>query len=156
MADKYLFSWRDFDNDRQQVSWDVLEAGASNADWQAWKAEFDKWTAGSDGEGGYFEILQSDSGVGASTPVAQSSTQAIVEYTDTVTGRPYVKRIPFPDLTKADDAQVPPQPAFIQSGGLTIFNPDHTDYAPLVSAIENTAVSPAGNFVQVTRIYLEE
>lgn len=156
MADKYIFSWYDFDKDRQQVSFDVLEAGGSIADYQAWKTEFDKWTAGSDGEGGFFEILVDDSGVASSNPVAQSRSQAIIELEDSVNGKVFKKRLPFPNLTKANDAQTPPEPAFVRSGGLTVFNPDHTDYGTLKSAIENTAVTPDGNSALVSRIYIEE
>lgn len=156
MADKLVFAWRDYDGDRKQVSYEVTEAGDLNAEWTAIKAELDKWTAGADAGGGYFEELGTDSGNSASSPIAQSLSQAIVEYRDVTTGRTYIHRIPFPDLSKANDAQTPPQPAFAVSGGVTVFNPDHTDYPLLVSALENALISPAGNFIQVNRIYIEE
>lgn len=157
MGDKLLFSWRDYDGDRQQVSLDAYEGADLQAVYTSLKAELDKWTKGADAGGGFFEELTADAGVSASSPIAQSRSQAIVEYSDTVTGRGgYITRIPFPALDKADDAQTPPRPAFVAAGGVTIFNPEHTDYAALETQIQNSMLSPNGNAVDVTRIYIEE
>lgn len=156
MADKIIFAWRDFDGDRQQVSYEMAEAADLQAEHNAIKTELDKWTAGAGAGSGYFEELNADTGSSSSNPVAQSKSQAIIEYRDVTTGRTYIHRIPFPDTTKADDASVPPNPAFAVSGGVTVFNPDHTDYPLLVAALENAMVSPAGNFIQINRIYIEE
>lgn len=157
MTDKLLFSWRDFDGDRQQVSFPQLEASDLEANFTAMNTEFQKWLAGNPSESGAYEILINDDGAAASSPIAQSASQAIVEYQDDVTGiGGYTKRLPFPNLAKAADGQVPPQPAFVVSGGLTVFNPLHTDYPLLVAAIETATVSPNGNSITITRIYLEE
>lgn len=157
MADKAIFSWRDYDGDRQQVSWDLLEGADGVAEYNAMKAELDKWTAGADAGGGFFEELTEDSGTSATSPIAQSRSQAIAEYSDIVTGKGgYVRRIPFPDLAKAADGQTPPEDAFVVAGGVTIFNPAHTDYPLLVAVLENATLSPNGNGINITRIYIEE
>lgn len=157
MADKLIFSWRDYDGDLQKVSYDAFEAADLQAAYNSLKTELDKWTVGNPSSGGYFEELTVDDGNSASSPIAQSKSQAIIEYKDTVTGRGgYIKRIPFPNLAKANDAQVPPEPAFEVAGGVTIFNPDHTDYPLLKTQLETHLQSPYGNGIQVTRIYIEE
>lgn len=156
MPDKLIFKYRDYDNDVQTVSYPVSEAADLATEFTAVNNELVKWVIGAQAGGGYYEETIVDSGVAASSPVAQSKSQAIMEYRDNVTNKTYIHRIPFPDLTKADDAQIPPQPAFSVSGGLTVFNPDHTDYPLLVAALENALISPAGNNINVTRIYIEE
>lgn len=156
MADYLRFAWRDYDGDKQSVSYEITEGADGVAEFTAIKTELDKWTAGADAGGGFFENLSADTGASATSPIAQSRSQAIIEYRDTVNGRTYMHRLPFPDLAKADDASVPPNPAFAIANGVTVFNPDHTDYPLLVSALENSLESPNGNFIQVNRIYIEE
>jgi hypothetical protein len=156
MADRLVFAWRDYDNDRQQITLDMTEATDLGAEYASIKTELDKWLIGADAGGGYYEELTADAKAAASSPIAQSASQAICEYRDTVTGGTYTKRFPFPDLTKADDGQIPPEKAFLAAGGVTIFNPDHTDYPLLVAALENAWQSPNGNFIQVVRVYIEE
>lgn len=154
-GNKYFIAWRDFDNDRQEVSYDVLDT-ADVASWTGFAAATDSWLCGASAGGGFYDDQAPDLGVPSPTPIAQSASQAIIEMVDTVNGRTYRKRLPFPDMAKADDAQVPPQPAFVVSGGLTIFNPDHTDYATIKSEIETNLASPVGNPVTLSRIYIEE
>lgn len=154
MADKLLMAWRDYDGDRQQISIDITEAADGVATFNGLQTELLKWLAGALAGGGFLEILQSDTGSASTNPVAQSRSQAIVEGRDTVTGRTYKLRLPFPDMGKADDGST--NPAFVPSGGVTIFNPDHTDYPLLVAALEAAWVSPGENFMQVQRIYIEE
>lgn len=156
MPDKVIFAWRDYDNDKQQISIDMLEGADLAAEASAIKTELDKWLVGADAGGGYFEETYADGGVAATSPIAQSRSQAIVEYRDNVTGGSYTKRLPFPNLGKADDGQLPPEPAFIAAGGVTIFNPEHTDYPLLTAVLENAAISPKGNNMSVVRIYIEE
>lgn len=155
MPDKIIFAWRDYDNDRQQVSYDFLEATDFTAKAPALKTELDKWTIGGEGGYGYFEQLVEDGDSPATSPIAQRSTQAIVECLDTVNGRTYTYRIPMPDLTKVADGQFPPQPAFTVTDGKTMFNPLHTDFALLVTAFDGMQ-SPVGNAVTIQRIYIEE
>lgn len=155
MADHIKVAWRDFDNDRQSVAYDQLEGSDMETNAPLLKVELDKWTAGGEGGYGFFEQLTVDSGVKATSPIAQRSTQAIVEMLDSVNGRTYITRIPMPNLAKANDAQTPPQPAFSVTDGKTIFNPLHTDYALLVASMTAFA-SPEGNAVTIQRIYIEE
>lgn len=154
MADKLLMAWRDYDGDRQQVSMDILEAADGVSAFNGLQTELLKWLAGALAGGGFLETLQSDSGTAASNPVAQSRSQAIVEGRDVISGRTYKLRLPFPDLTKADDGTG--NAAFVAQGGVTVFNPAHADYQTLVDALEFAWVSPAENFMQVQRIYIEE
>lgn len=153
MPSKFIFAYRDFDGDRQQFSLDVAE-GTAVANWTTMGAEFDKWVVGLGAGGGFFDEEAVDPGGSSSNPLAQLSIQGIIEYTDTVTGGVYTQRFPMPDLAKAND--VGTNPAYIISGGLTVFNPSHADYATLVAAIEADAISPNGNAVTVNRIYIEE
>lgn len=157
MADKLQYAWRDFDGDRQQISLDWAEGADLEVDWNALKTALDLYfDIGEDAGGGYFEQLQADTGATASSPSAQLSVQAIVEYKDTTNGKSYIERIPMPNLSKASDAQTPPQPAYTSSNGLTILNPLHSDYATLANALAQGYQTRAGNFATVTRIYIEE
>ncbi len=153
MPNKFIAAWRDFDNDRQQVSYDV-SAATTVADFTGFMVALEAWLCGASGGGGFFDEESVDGGVPASTPVAQSKSQAIIEVIDTVNSKPYKYRAPFPDLTKAAD--VGTNPAFAVSGGLTVFNPDHADYATLETEIETHLLSPNGNPVTLSRIYIEE
>lgn len=155
MSDKFYFAWRDLDGDVQRVSFDVAEAGDHATNFPLLKAELDKWLAGADVDGGFMESLVADEGQ-PTNPTAIDAVQAIAEMQDTVTGRSYKLRLPMPNLIKVDDGETPPNPAFINQGGLRVFNSDHTDYALLVAQLENTYVTPAGNFAQCVRIYIEE
>jgi len=148
-----IAAWRDFDGDRQQVSYDV--AGTSTAvDFTGFVSELEKWNVGLGAGGGFYDDQALDPGGSASNPLAQNSLQAIIEMTDAVTGGVYTKRLPMPDLAKADD--VGTNPAFIQSGGLTVFNPAHVDYGTLKTELETHMISPNGNAVTINRVYIEE
>lgn len=153
MASKFVGGWRDFDNDRQEVAYDVNDA-ATAADWTGFMSAIQAWTAGASGGGGFYDEQAVDLGEGATSPIAQSRSQAIMELTDNDTGRVYKKRIPFPNMAKAADAGT--DPAFIVAGGNTVFNPDHADYATLKTEVETHMISPAGNSVTLTRVYIEE
>lgn len=153
MANKFIAAWRDFDGDRQEVSFDVSGATVV-ADFTGFFSAMDAWGIGSGAGGGFYDEESVDGGLSASSPLAQSRSQAIIEVIDTVNGRAYRKRLPFPDLSKADDGGT--NPAFTVSGGLTVFNPVHADYATLQTEVETHCLSPNGNPVTLARVYIEE
>ena len=150
---KYIFAWRDFDNDRQEVSYPVNDT-AVVADWSGFAVHLDNWLCGASAGGGFYDDQAPDLKVAATTPIAQSASQAIMEVIDTVNGNAYRYRLPFPNLAKAVDGTG--KPPFVVSGGLTIFNPDHADYAPFKADIESDLESPVGNPITLARIYIEE
>jgi len=156
MADKIQIAWRDFDGDRQQVSYDTLEGADGNAIANEFAVQTSAWVAGNLDGYGFFEQLTEPHGSSSANPLAQGALQAIIETVDTVTGRTYNRRLPMPNLAKAQDAtQTPPEPAFKKSGNVTVFNELHSDYAPLIASM-SAFISPEGNSVTVSRIYIEE
>jgi hypothetical protein len=94
----------------------------------------------------------------AITPIAQGSTQLILEVEDLNTGVIYRERLAMPDLGKAND--VGGAPAWLAVGqgqnSLTIINPDHDAWATLKTAYDAVGVSPEGNNTALVRAYIEE
>lgn len=154
MADKFRFYFRSHSNDLITRDYPVNGA-ATAANWSGVGAEIDKWVAtGAGSGGGFYDEQTADDGLAASTPLAQKDLSAVVELRDNVTGGTYIRRIPMPDLSKADD--VGTNPAYVVQNGVTVFNPAHADYATLVTQIETHFISDNGNAVTVQRIYIEE
>jgi hypothetical protein len=100
-----------------------------------------------------------DNGPGkASSPIAQGSTQLILEVEDNVTGVIYRERLAMPDLGKANDPGGAPAWLAVGQGqnSLTIINPDHDSWATLKAAYDAVGVSPEGNNTTLIRAYIEE
>ncbi len=157
MSDKVRKSYRDFDSTRQTTSI-AVDAGATTGERATLSTEMDKWSAGNpDGHVDEDEIAVPN-GNSASSPVAQESTQGILEMKDAVTGQIYRERLPQVDTAKADDGT--PDSAWTTTGqvanSLTVANPDHDDYATLVTAIEAVWESPNGNAGTLERLYVEK
>lgn len=152
MANQFVGRYRDFDGDVKQVSVDLIPA-ATATEASAIGLHFNSWSAG--GEGGQFfkDELQVDSG-SAGTLVAQGALRIVLEMVETSTGKIFREFIPMPNLSKADD--VGANPAFIVSGGLTVLNPDHADYAAMKTDLDANWQSPDGNAGTLSRAYIEE
>lgn len=164
MPDNLRLAFQDFDGDSQTTSLnvqDVASAGgypAFDAQTGALAAEIDAWVIGRNHRQQYV-INVLDNGVGkATSPIAQSSTQLILEVEDAVTGVIYRERIPFPDLSKAAD--IGGEPAWVVQGqgsnSLTVINPLHDAWATLKAAYDACGETPAGNDGILVRAYIEE
>lgn len=157
MASKVIVAFRDYDNDRQQTSVDVTDA-STTLQRQNLADGLQIWSIGAND--GYVEAIEQEpsAGIAATSPVAQGSTQLILEMKDSVTGKIYKERLPMPDLTKAAD--VSSNAAWMTTGqgadSLTVANPLHADYVTLQSAIDAAWQSPAGNTGTLQRAYVEE
>lgn len=154
MPSQVQVSFRDYDGDRQTTSIPVSDSSLT-AERQDLADGLQVWSIGAND--GYVEAIEREAatGVSATSPVAQKSTQLIVEMEDSVTGRIYRERIPMPDLTMADDAAS--NPAWVKAGGVTIANPAHENYnLYLKTPFETAWVSPAGNAGVLNRAYVEE
>jgi hypothetical protein len=94
----------------------------------------------------------------AITPIAQGSTQLILEVEDTNTGVIYRERMAMPDLGKANDAGADPAWLAVGQGSnsLTIINPAHSSWDTLKAAYDAVGVSPEGNNTVLVRAYIEE
>lgn len=157
MSDKVRRSWRDYDGTRQTTSI-AVDGGATPAERATLSAQMNLWSAGDpDGHIDENEIT-APTGGSSSNPVAQEAVQAILEMKDAVTGQIYRERVPQAYLDKADDAT--PDPAWTVTGqgaqSLTVGNPNHDDYATLVTAIEAVWESPNGNAGTLERMYIEK
>jgi len=157
MSHKVRRSYRDFDGTRQTTSI-AVDSGATPAERATLSAELNKWSAGSpDGHIDENEIT-APTGGSASSPVAQESTQGIMEMKDAVTGQIYRERIPQVDTAKVADGT--PDDAWTTTGqgelSLTIANSNHDDYATLVAAINEVWESPNGNAGTFQRMYIEK
>lgn len=164
MPDKYVLKYQDFDGDPQTTSINVQDVDDA-VDFPTWRGQLnnlgvfmDSWGAGRNAFGGY-NVTDVDNGPGAAaTPIAQKSTQLILETQDTVTGVIYRERLPMPDLAKADDAGG--DPAWIAVGqganSLTRMNPDHEDFASLKAAYDLVGRSPEDNPAVLVGGYIEE
>lgn len=164
MADQLRMAFQDFDGDAQTTSFlveDVTAAGgyaAFDAQTGALAVQLDAWSIGRSARQDYV-LNVVDNGAGrASSPVAQSSTQLILEIEDAVNGKIFKERLPFPDLTKAADGGG--EPAFITTGqgsqSLTVVNPLHTGWASLKAAYDACGKTPDGNDGILIRAYIEE
>ncbi len=157
MSDKVRKSYRDFDGTRITSSI-AVDGGATTGERATLSSEMNKWSAGNpDGHIDEDEIAV-PTGASASSPVAQESTMGILEMKDGTTGQIYRERLPMVDTAKADDGT--PDPAWTTTGqganSLTVANPDHDDYATLVTAIEAVWESPNGNAGTLERLYVEK
>lgn len=153
MPNKIIFATRDFDNDKQSSSINLIDTTVvANA--STLLVGLRSWDMGSIGGAFFQETIEADSEQPSASPFAQGALQAIVEMVDSVNGRSYRERIPIPDLSKADDGGT--NPAWIVSGGLTVANPAHADYALLQDPLELYWESPEGNQGTLARVYIEE
>lgn len=154
MPDQFVYLFRSHSNDLIRRSYNV--SGLSlPADWTGFGAEIDKWVAtGAGAGGGFYDEQQPDDGMAALTPLAQKDLSAIMELRDDVTGGTYIRRLPMPNLAKADD--VGANPAYVVVNGVTVFNPLHADYITFKTEIETHLISDNGNAVTLQRIYIEE
>lgn len=154
----------DFDGDAKQASWDTLGVDGF-ADYDAYltamvnlETSIAAWCIGRDTRTEIAQILTDNGSGAASSPVAQGNLRVILEGQDVVNGQIYRFPIPMPDLTKVNDGGG--DPAWIKVGqgsnSLTVMNPDHADYATLLTRFEAAAVSPLGNAVVLVRGYVEE
>jgi len=154
----------DYDGDAQTNSLrveDVTSAGSyATFDTQtgALAAALDLWTIGRPHAQSY-EIRVADNGPGkASSPIAQSKSQLILETQDAVSGVIYRERVAFPHLGKADDGGG--DEAWIAQGqgqnSLTVINPLHADWTTLKNAYDACGRSPEGNAAVLVRAYIEE
>jgi len=153
MPDKFIYRQRDFDNDLVQNSFQINE-GLAVTDTGTFDGLLNSWFAGANGGKFHQLTVDADDGSPATSPIAQPSVRAVFEMTDDVTGKTVYEYIAMPDLAKADD--VGTNPAFLNQGGLTVFNPAHADYAAMETWINDNGESAAGNAVTLQRIYIEE
>jgi len=154
----------DFDGDAQTNSIrveDVTAAGGyATFDTQtgALATQLDLWTCGRPHAQAY-EIRIVDNGPGkATSPIAQSKSQLILETQDVVTGVIYRERVAFPKMDKANDGGG--DAAWIAQGqgqnSLTVMNPAHADWTSLKTAYDAVGRSPEGNAAVLVRAYIEE
>lgn len=155
MPNQIIFKKRDFDGDKQQSSVTVNDAATPIASaTNSAIVGLNLWLAGAEAGTFHQTELTADTGNNASSPVEQGALQLIVEMIDDDNGRTYKERLPIPDLAKAADGST--NAAWVVSGGLTIANPDHADYATTKAAIEAVWESPLGNDGTLARMYIEE
>lgn len=153
----------DFDGDAQTNSIRVLgvEDSASYAAFDTaaglLATQLDLWTCGRPHAQNYV-IRVADNGPGkATSPIAQSKSQLILETQDTVTGVIYRERVAFPDLAKASDGVDAAWVAVGQgANSLTIMNPLHAGWTSLKAAYDAIGISPEGNPAVLVRGYIEE
>lgn len=164
MADVLRLTFDDFDGDAQTTSLNV-HAMTAEASFAAWQTKLDNlYTAIDAATSGRFHkrediIRVADNGSGkATTPIAQSAIQLILEVEDQVTLKTFTERIPFPALGASDD--VGGDPLWVSTGigssSLTVMNPDHDYYAALKTAYDAVGSSPEGNDTVLLRAYVEE
>ena len=157
MSDKVRRSYRDYDGTRQTTSI-AVDSGATPAERATLSAQMNLWSAGlPDGHIDENEITAPVGG-SATSPVAQESTQGILEMKDAVTGQIYRERIPQINTNKADDGGS--DPAWTTTGqganSLTVASSAHEDYPTLKTAIEAVWESPNGNAGTLERLYVEK
>lgn len=158
MPDKVTVGFRDFDGDKQTTSIVVSDA-STDVQRQNVADGLQVWSGGANA--GYIEQIERepDTGVSATSPVAQKAVQAIIEMRDTVTGRIYTERLPMPELQKSADVGTNDAWIVVGSGtgSLTVANPLHADYdLYLKQPLEAAWQSPAGNSGELVRVYIEE
>lgn len=163
MAEQLRLTFQDYDGTGQTTSIRVIEldAPANYATWEtpvgALATAIATLSAGRDARQEYI-IGIVDNGQGSATsPVAQGSTQAILEIEEISTGNIYKERVPMPDLTMADD--VGTNDAWVKVGqgqnSLTILNPAHAFFTTLKDAYDAVGVSPNGLSATLNRVYIE-
>lgn len=160
MADQVFLQLEDFDGDAQLTSISTADV-SDRVDFATWDTEMTTlrsqllvWTLGRARSQGYRIVTNSQVPGAAASPVAQGSTQLILEMQDSVTQGTYIERLPHPDLLKANDVSA--NPAWIASGGLTIANPAHSAYISMKAALDASWESPLGNPGTLVRAYVEE
>jgi hypothetical protein len=163
MTDKLSLTFEDYDGSPQTTSFDI-QSLADAVDFATWTTEvnalasaLDLWSIGR-ARSQERTIVDVDNGKGsASSPVAQKSTQLIIEVEDSSTGVIYKERLPMPDLTKASDGDG--DAAWIKTGqganSLTIMNPEHADFAVLKTAYDAIGESQGGSDRILRRCYVE-
>lgn len=155
MPNQIIIRKRDFDNDVQQASIPVaLALTPASGGTSDIIAATNFWLGGAEGGIYHKTEINADAGAAAGSPVDQGALQLMIEMVDDVTGRVYTERLPIPDLAKAAD--VGTNPAWVVSGGLTVMNPEHADYATFKTAWEAGYETPAGNDATFSRGYIEE
>lgn len=164
MPDQLRATYDDYDGDAQTTSLNVqpLSEFADHAAWfgaqDALKTQLDLITSGRAHR--YQRIVDVvDNGPGkASSPVAQSAIQLILEIEDTVNLKTFKERVPFPSLTISNDGGG--DPAWISQGqgsaSLTVLNPAHDVWGTLKAAYDAVGASPDGNPAILLRAYIEE
>lgn len=164
MAEQLRLSFADYDGTPQTTSFRVRELSDPSTDYPAFNTDvgalagaLDTFSLGYNRRQEYvIEVVESPAGA-ASSPVAQGSTQAIFEVEETTSGNIYKERLPMPDLTMADDGA---NPAWIKqgqgTGSITVFNPDHANWAVIKAAYDAVGVSPNGITATLQRIYIED
>lgn len=163
MADQLKLTFEDYDGTPQATSIQV-QALSDAADYATWSGEVNALAAAIDAivigrsRRQEFVITTVDNGKGsANSPVAQKSTQLILEVEDASTGVIYKERVPMPDLTLAADGDS--DAAWIKTGqgknSLTVMNPDHALYEALKAAYDAIGESEGGSDRILQRAYVE-
>lgn len=153
MSSKLNFRQRDFDNDAVTTGISVNPA-TTLGQAGGLRDALVLWSVGSDGGSNYQQEITADSGVKATSPLAQNALRAVLEMQDSVTGKTFKEFLPMPDLGKAADGTT--NVAFVVEGGLTVFNDQHADWTVLKTAIDARWLSPDGNAGTLQRAYIEE
>ena len=155
MPNEFIVAFRDFDGDRQETSFPVLDT-AVVANWTTFIGALEAWTIGAGAGGGFYDEESVDSGNASTNPAAQNSLQLMIEVRDLTTGRIYTHRVPCVDLGKAADGGT--NAAWVVANGVTTANPLHADYATFATAVSNYLQSKigAGNAVELVRMYVED
>lgn len=164
MTDKLSLTFEDYDGSPQTTSIQI-QALSDAVDFATWTSEtgalasaLDLWSIGRAREQTR-TITDVDNGKGSAvSPVAQKSTQLILEVEDSSTGVIYKERLPMPDLTKVADGDG--DAAWIKTGqganSLTIMNSEHADFAVLKTAYDAIGESEGGADRILRRCYVEQ
>jgi len=157
MTDFVEVAFRDFDNDRK-TSGIPVDAGATNGERTAIHDQFVLWSAGSIGGTRNNVELVADSGVAATSSVAQGKLRGVIEMQDNGSGLIYREFIPMINSAKANDGGANVAWKAVGQGqqSLTVANPLHADFITLKAAMEAAWESPAGNAGTLSRMYIEE
>jgi hypothetical protein len=158
MPGKLIDRQVDYDGDSQQTSFDTIGV-ADATDYATWLTQMQTFTGqlaaltiGGNGGRSLVAVEEDATDAAASNPVAQKSTQMIIEYEDDNSLKPYKIRVGMPDLTLAN--------AWIRSGGLTVLDPSTATYADFVTAFEDVVrhIDETGTAqtVSVQSIYIRE
>ena len=148
----------DYDGDPQQTSFDTI--GVADAlDYATWLADMQTFngqlaalTIGGNGGTSYVANEEAATAAAATSPVAQKSTQMIIQYENDDNLRPYKIRVGMPDLTLSN--------VWIRQDGLTVLDPSTATYTDFVNALEAVVrhIDDAGvaQTVTVQKIYIRE
>lgn len=133
------------------------DVGATAIEKQALVDAIQAWSIGQPAGADNVTELEADTGVGATSPVAQSGMFAYILMKDNVNGKTYRERIPMPHLGKAVD--VGGELAWLaesdsSGNSVSVANPLHADYLALQTAIEAVYLSPEGNTGVLTRVFV--